>query len=79
MLTVHLTTTDTSEEHRNVAAVRCATPGGPIKILPHHAPMLSALNAGRVYLVMASGGIQAKKVTSPGLLKVEKDTVTIVS
>lgn len=79
MLTIHLTTSDASEEFRNVTAVRCQTHGGPIKILPHHGPMVSTLKSGKVYLVMASGGIQVKEMQAPGLLKVEKDIVTIVS
>ena len=79
MLSVSLMTTDTSEEYRNVAAVRCSVAGGPIKILPRHAPMLATLRSGKVYFVMASGGIEVHEISSRGLIKVEKDKIAIVS
>lgn len=79
MLTVDLVTAQIQERIEGVAAVRCQTPGGPIKILPHHGPLLAILRPGNLYLIVARGGIETRRIPAEGLLKVFQNTLTIAA
>ena len=78
MLSLHLITSDTKQEITDIKSVTCTVAGGPIKILPHHAPMLATLKPGKLYTVR-SDGVKSYEIISSGLLKVENNIVTIVS
>lgn len=78
MLSLHLITSDTKQELTDITSVNCTLAGGPVKILPHHAPLIATLKPGKVYTVRADG-IKSYDIISAGLLKVEKEMVTIVS
>ncbi len=78
MLSLHLITSDTKQELVDLQSVNCAISTGPVKILPHHAPMIATLETGKLYTVKADG-IKAYEILSPGLLKVQDNMVTVVS
>lgn len=78
MLSFRLITSDTKQELADIQSVNCTISTGPVKILPHHAPLVATLEAGKLYTVKADG-IKTYEVPSPGLLKVRDDIVTIVS
>lgn len=78
ILSLHLITSDTKQTLADVTSVNCTLSGGPVKILPHHAPMIATVERGKLYAVR-SDGVKSFEIASAGLLKVEKDVVTIVS
>ncbi|MDO8557819.1 MAG: hypothetical protein Q7S09_01335 [bacterium] len=78
MLSLLLITPDTKQELDDIRSVNCTVAGGPVKILPHHAPMVATLKPGKLYAVKADG-IKSYDILSPGLLKVQDDLVTVVS
>jgi len=78
MLSLRFVTSDTVQEIGDIQSLKCILPTGPVKILPHHAPMIAAIEPGKIYTVKADG-IKPYEIASGGLLKVERGVVTIVS
>ena len=78
MLSLHLITPDTKQELADIQSVTCTLAGGPVKILPHHAPTIATVEPGKLYAVRRDG-IKSYELASSGLLKIERDTITVVS
>ena len=77
-LLMRLITSDTKQELADIKSVNCTLVGGPVKILPHHAPMIATIERGKLYVVR-NDGVKSFEIASSGLLKVERNVVTIVS
>lgn len=78
MLTLHLITSDTVQEFTDIRSVTCTLADGPVKILPNHAPAIATIKPGKFYLVRQDG-IKPQELTSSGLIKIERNIVTVVS
>ncbi|MDP3963669.1 MAG: hypothetical protein Q8Q39_04180 [bacterium] len=78
MLTLHFITADAKQEIADIKSVKVHLASGLVKILPHHAPMIATVEPGKMY-AMRNDGIKTYDITGRGLLKVEKDVVTVVS
>lgn len=78
MLSLNLITPDTKQELADIQSVTCTLAAGPVKILPHHAPTIATVEPGKLYAVRKDG-IKSYELTSPGLLKIERDVITVVS
>lgn len=78
MLSLILITPDAKQELTDIQSVNCTISTGPVKILPHHAPLVATLNPGKLYTVKTDG-IKSYEILSPGLLKVQDNIVTVVS
>ena len=78
MLTLHFITADTKQEILDIKSAKIHLASGLVKILPRHAPLIATMEPGKMY-IMREDGIKSFTIPSSGLLKVEKDVITVVS
>ena len=78
-LTLRVITPDRIPLDRSVASVRLPGLDGSIGVLPRHAPMIAALDAGLLRYRTEPGGPEQVLFVSGGFAEVRGDTLRVVS
>jgi F-type H+-transporting ATPase subunit epsilon len=78
-LTLRVITPERIALDQSVASVRLPGLDGSIGVLPRHAPMIAALDAGLVHFRAQPGGAEEILFVSGGFAEVHGDTLRVVS
>ena len=78
-LTLRVITPDRIALDRSVASARIPGLDGSIGILPRHAPMIAALDAGLLHYRAETGGKEEVLFVSGGFAEVRDDTLRLVT
>ncbi len=78
-LTLRVITPDKIALDRSVASARIPALDGSIGVLPRHAPMIAALDAGLLHFRAQAGGPEEVLFVSGGFAEVRDDTLRLVT